>query len=583
MSLPLPFLLGVAVLLLYDQLVELLPRDVAPVEVVPFLAFAALPAGLLWLAVGAVRRASRRGASARWWARGLRLLPLSVPAAFAVIVLGGELPRCALALVGNSASAYLLATLPVLLATELGYRLVERRLDVESDAHLHDLPTAPPGHVAMLLLICVPIVLMAAASDLSRSLGWFDTFLATTALGHLLGFVAAVLTLGVLLPLLFRCLMPVTTDLPRRVAGEVHASARALGFKPAAVLYMHTGHRLPNAAMVGPLPWPRYLVLTDALVSILDTFALRGVVAHEVGHARAGHAGLLMAVFVGIPLLLAHPVWLWFGAAGPSEIAAAAAVAFVSAALLLRQLAHRFEYEADQLSSEALGGAGPCIDALSRVGQLGPHSSQRGSLRHPSDRARIRNLLRWEADPGARARFVARGRTLRALIAAVAIGAGVACGVAQVTLWPLDRATYAFHVGDFADADARLAALGDDLAPAVAAEAKDLRALVSAARTLVPHGGSWDAMRDRIADGALAPALARLRAQDPAGAHAWLALALARPHPEPWRETLYLMGVAAEDGDAARLDRLRVHLATLAPPADAVAAVADLRVREVPP
>ena len=577
MNLPLPFLLGVAVLLLHDQLFEVFPRSVEPGEVIPFLSLVFLPAWLYWLGGVALIRARRRGRRSPLLRVGIRLLPLSVPAAFAAMVVFGELPRCVLAITGDSASGFLVLALAPLWLMEVACRVVERRLDALPPARLLDLPMAPPGHGAMLVLVSAPLVFMAAGSDLARLVPWFDAFLAATALGHMVGFALAIVVLGVLLPLLFRCCMPVTTQLPARVAADVHATAKVLGFAPSAVLYMHTGHRMPNAAMVGPLPWPRYLMLTDALVALLDTFALRGVVAHEVGHARAGHAGILMGVFVGLPLLLAHPIWIWFGAAGPYETAAAGAGTLVVGALLMRRLAHRFEHEADQLSSEALGGAGPCIDALSRVGQLGPHSSQRGSFRHPSDRARIKSLLRWEADPAARARFVRRGRVLRVALGVATLGAAVACAVAQVVIWPLDRATYAFHVGDFATAETRLQALADDLPPALADEAKGLRGLVAAARSIVPEGGAWHAIADRIADGAVAPALERVRANDAIGARPWLALALARARPEPWRETLYLMVGAAEGGDAARLDRLRTHLATVAAPPEVVDAARELR------
>ena len=77
---------------------------------------------------------------------------------------------------------------------------------------------APPGHGAMLVLVSAPLVFMAAGSDLARLVPWFDAFLAATALGHMVGFALAIVVLGVLLPLLFRCCMPVTTQLPARVA-----------------------------------------------------------------------------------------------------------------------------------------------------------------------------------------------------------------------------------------------------------------------------------------------------------------------------------------------------------------------------
>ena len=95
-------------------------------------------------------------------------------------------------------------------------------------------------------------------------------------------------------------------------------------------------------------------------------------------------------------------------------------------------MCHRFEFEADQLSAEALGGASYCVQALHRVGELSPRTVHRSSFRHPSESRRIRHLYACEQDPAYRARFWRRGRWLRRIIGA-AIAVAVALCVCTVT------------------------------------------------------------------------------------------------------------------------------------------------------
>ena len=428
----------------------------------------------------------------------------------------------------------------------------------------------------MVWLVVLPILLMAALSDATSSHRWLHVFLSSTALGHLCGFLATVLLLSLTLPLMFRWLLPTSRRLPTAVASDVYATARALGFPPRAVLALHTDLRMANAAMVGPLPWPRYLVLTDALMAMLDVFTLRGVVAHEVGHARAGHPGLLMLAFVVVPLLSYHGLWLSLHDASTMTTVITLSCLLLVAVFLLRLVAHRFEYEADQLSAAALGGALPCIEALRRVGQLSARGSERGTLRHPADGRRIAQLQRWEHDPDERARFARSGRRVRVLIGGVALIAAVGCAFAQARVWPVDRALLAHYTGAFPEASSRLAALPADLPGTLSELVEELRREVDAALTLVPEGGAWEQIRDRLSEGGIERGASLLQAGDAKASLPWLSLALSRPDPEPWRQTIYLIARAAADGDVERTDRLRQHLASLAPTSEVWDIVKDL-------
>lgn len=574
MGLPVTFLIGAAILLLHDQIVEALPGPPQPGLLLPFLLLIPVPWLLVrWFAVRTLRFAEQRGT-----VRALRiaavLLPFSVPLAYAAMVFGGRLPANVGAIVGESTTLYLLLALLPLLAMEVSYRLAERSTAVR--AARRGILLLAPAQLSLTWLVLLPILLMALLSDATRAHRGLHVFLTATALGHLCTFALTVLVMSVMLPLLFRYVMPTSKRLPPGIADDVHATARALDFPPRSVLALRTDLRVANAAMVGPLPWPRYLVLTDALMALLEPFSLRGVVAHEVGHARAGHPGLLLLVFVVVPVLSFHAVWLTLYDASPSTLVLAAGGAFVLALLLLRWIAHRFEYEADQLSAHALGGAAPCIEALRRVGGLWSRGNQRATLRHPTDRQRIEQLLRWERDPAERARFARTGRRVRGAIGATLVAAVLAATWAQSRLWPLDRIQLAYSTGAFPEAKRRLDELGADVQAPFGPAIDELRRELDAAMLLVPEGGPWEQIRHRLAEGGIERGMRMLRQGDAEAALPWLSLALCRPDPEPWRQTAYLLARAAADGDRQRVRRLLDHLEQLEPPEDVRSAVSRL-------
>lgn len=575
MGLPVTFLIGAAILLLHDQFGESLPRQPHLSRVLPFLLLLPLPWLLLrWFAAKTLKRRPGSVASRRLRLLG-GLLPFSVPLAYAAIVFGGDLVSIVASVARDSTLGFLVLALLPLLVMEVSYRVAEHRTAVR--AANQGLALLAPIQLGLVWLVLVPILLMAGLSDATRAHRWLHVFMTSTALGHLCSFGVTVLVMSVALPLLFRFLLPTSRRLPPAIADDVHATAQALGFPARAVLCLHTDHRIPNAAMVGPLPWPRYLVLTDALMALLDPFSLRGVVAHEVGHARAGHPALLMLVFVVMPVLSFHAAWLWlYDVSGTTAILLLAG-GLAAGIVCLRTIAHRFEYEADQLSAEALGGAAPCVEALRRVSRMWSRGNERSTLRHPADRLRIEQLHRWEHDPAERRRFAHAGRRLRRWIAFGVLLAAGACTWAQTWMWPLDAVQLAYYTGALPDAKRRLTKLSDRSNAPLVEFVDTLTLEVDAALELVPEGGTWESIQDRLTEGGIERGMRLLRAGDCKAAVPWLALSLSRPDPEPWKQTLYLIARAAADGDAARLPRLVAHLATLAPPEGVLQTVAGLQ------
>src|SRR5581483_3974994 len=50
-----------------------------------------------------------------------------------------------------------------------------------------------------------------------------------------------------------------------------------------------TGHSMGNAAVMGVVPWMRYILLSDVLIETMSDDQIEAVFAHEVGHVVHRH------------------------------------------------------------------------------------------------------------------------------------------------------------------------------------------------------------------------------------------------------------------------------------------------------
>ncbi|MFO0808666.1 MAG: M48 family metallopeptidase [Gemmataceae bacterium] len=82
------------------------------------------------------------------------------------------------------------------------------------------------------------------------------------------------------------------------------AAARRLGFRYSDILLWHTRRGVANAMVAGPLPWVRYVFLSDRLLDDLTPDEVEAVFGHEVGHVRHGHIPYYMLfMFLSLPVL----------------------------------------------------------------------------------------------------------------------------------------------------------------------------------------------------------------------------------------------------------------------------------------
>jgi hypothetical protein len=195
------------------------------------------------------------------------------------------------------------------------------------------------------------------------------------------------------------------------------------------------------------------------LLARLNPRELAAVFAHEVGHARAQHVLIFVALLVtfigGVDLI---DGWIGFSSAEAGY--GFYGVCLITAYLGFGFLSRRVELEADLESVDLIGDRQPLIEALEEV--TGAHARSRSSWRHFSTADRVAFLQAVEQDP-------ALGLRLRRLLRRVRNGAFLALAlvsVAQVTRLasrlPEDLIVVDLRLGRFARAETRLSALEDD-------------------------------------------------------------------------------------------------------------------------
>lgn len=185
--------------------------------------------------------------------------------------------------------------------------------------------------------------------------------------------VTAVHLLGVGLVLLFAPLVPryLWDTVPLGdgpVRERLARLCRDQGVRCRDILVWRTESGMLNGAVIGAVPWLRYILLTDALLEQLSDREVEAVMAHEVAHARRHHipwlmASLLAAVglaWIGVSFgarWLAGALHVETGAEASGPVVALALGVGVAVGLLvLGFVSRRFEQQADAFATQHLSG-----------------------------------------------------------------------------------------------------------------------------------------------------------------------------------------------------------------------------------
>lgn len=176
-----------------------------------------------------------------------------------------------------------------------------------------------------------------------------------------------------------------------------------------------------TAGIIGVLPRWRYILITRGLLDVLDLEELRGVLAHEMGHARRYHLLIFLVFFLSCSVLIAatddlmvlailsHPAILsWVIETRPVNPTLTSALFSVPVVVFLvvyfRYLFGFFlrnsERQADIFAMQVMGHPFPLVSALRKIAMLSGRTENVPSWHHFSIRQRIEFLLAAYQRPG---------------------------------------------------------------------------------------------------------------------------------------------------------------------------------------
>jgi STE24 endopeptidase len=89
---------------------------------------------------------------------------------------------------------------------------------------------------------------------------------------------------------------------------RLEAAARRLQLRYSDILLWNTHGGVANAMVAGPLPWVRYIFLSDRLLDALPPDEVEAVFGHEAGHVRHGHF-LYYLLFILLSLVAIAGLW----------------------------------------------------------------------------------------------------------------------------------------------------------------------------------------------------------------------------------------------------------------------------------
>jgi Zn-dependent protease with chaperone function len=151
-----------------------------------------------------------------------------------------------------------------------------------------------------LVLVLVPIGLLILQEGLQRIFTNFqkDQRFTWVTMGF---FALAVIGM----PWVVRLVLGLKPLGPGRLRQRLTVAARRLRFRCSDILVWHTRGGVVNAMVVGIVPWPRYVVLTDRLLTELRPEEVEAVFGHEVGHVRHRH----MLYYLGFMIASLTVLW----------------------------------------------------------------------------------------------------------------------------------------------------------------------------------------------------------------------------------------------------------------------------------
>jgi STE24 endopeptidase len=279
----------------------------------------------------------------------------------------------------------------------------------------------------------------------------------------------------VLAPAFVRLTWPTQSLPPGPVRSRLERLAGRLRFRYTDILVWDTGGVVVNAGVTGALPWYRYVLITDEMLTRLDEREIEAVFGHEVGHIAHRHLvyfGFFVVGSMGVVALAAwgfdqllpstSAVLSWLGDSWYADLVREGSLLLplgLYFVIVFGVVSRRFERQADVFGCRAVScGRDQCpphddvnadrescrlpdqlcpvgirtfANALASVAILNEIDPDARSWRHGSIRRRIKFLEGLESRPEAERRFqagVVRLRVALAVLLIVAVATAAALG-----------------------------------------------------------------------------------------------------------------------------------------------------------
>ena len=180
------------------------------------------------------------------------------------------------------------------------------------------------------------------------------------------------------------------------------------------------GGKMITAGVMGLVKKFRYILVTNALLHLLEPDELDMVIAHEIGHVKKKHLVFYLVFFAGF-LFISHTVvkliilliyssetYFWIitvtGVNEDTVASFATALVFVTLFLLYFRFIfgffmRNFERQADIYVYSLFDTSSPLVSTLGKIAASSGQSADRPNWHHFSIRERIDYLLKCEADP----------------------------------------------------------------------------------------------------------------------------------------------------------------------------------------
>jgi Zn-dependent protease with chaperone function len=203
--------------------------------------------------------------------------------------------------------------------------------------------------------------------------------------------------------------------------------------------------RLITAGVIGFVKNVRYILISPALIQILDDAELESVVAHEIGHVKYRHMFYYILIIAGYAVvsyelfdimtyrLLSLDIFVTMIAGGAVYANSAVSIALTVMPVLCFILYFRFcfgyfsrnfERQADAYALQLTGTSSGIIQSLEKIARSGSQDRNERNWHHFGIAERVQFLERCERDPALARAHNAKVTRMAAIFAALFIGAG---------------------------------------------------------------------------------------------------------------------------------------------------------------